>query len=264
MELRRYKVFGERESGQLRDLVRSVADAWAEDWLPPSIGAGTEWAPAAGLAARFEGASWARYSAGDGEEWICAEEGDPVLQALGAALFGAATGSSAIAAELARLALQSLAGGFLGGDPELLKRRTGAAAAPPATFWLPGSAGTTVRLRLGPLDLRILASPAWTLRRLHERPAGAPGGAPLAALRDAVRGAACELRVLAGTARLDLRELRQLRPGDVIALGNRVDGALAVELAGRALLEARLGFIGGRRAVALAAPRQTGGGHGSG
>jgi flagellar motor switch protein FliM len=63
------------------------------------------------------------------------------------------------------------------------------------------------------------------------------------------------MRVLAGSARLELRELRGLRIGDVLALDAPLEGALRVELAGREVprLEARLGSLQGQRAVLLAA-----------
>jgi hypothetical protein len=240
----------------LRDRVHAAAEAWAEDWLPAGGALSTECIPAAGTAGRFQDASWTRISAGAGEEWLCLADGGSAAHTLGAALFGAPAGGSAICAAAAQAGVLDLAERILGGSSGVqpsLKRRTGPSAAPPASLWLPGSAGMAVGVRAGQLDLRFLAAPAWTLRRLRELPAAPQARPQPVALRDAVRGAACELRVMAGTARLELREIGRLRPGDVIALGRHVEGAMGVELHGRVLLEARLGSMRGRRAVALAA-----------
>lgn len=249
MEPRRFRLLGERERAMLGERAGELARDWSERWLPRGGEARLTCAPAAGREAAFTQAAWTRFAGTDVEEWIGAAFGDEQARALGAMLYGAAPVRSSIAADAGRAALSDLVAGLLGGA-----LRAQQAGPLPRATWLPGSAALVLEIDLGPRRIALVASPGWTLRRLRDGKAErrAP---PLVRRPDAARGAPCEVRVLAGGASLELRELSGLRVGDVLALDAPLEGALRVELAGREVpeLEARLGRLHGQRAVVLAA-----------
>jgi flagellar motor switch/type III secretory pathway protein FliN len=245
MEARAFRLLGEHERGALSEGVAAAVRDWAELWLPRGSEARTTCAPAAGREAQAN-ADWTRYGAREGGEWIGVALGDAEAHSLGAALLGAAPAPSAIAAASARACVLELAARLLDCASQAVRET---AECPPEGTWRRGSAALAVEASVAQCRLALVASPAWTLRRLGQRAARTQ---PLAALHEAVRSAQCELRVVAGDAQLALRELRALQVGDVLALGRSLDGALRVELADRdAPLEARLGSLKGRRAVAL-------------
>jgi flagellar motor switch/type III secretory pathway protein FliN len=251
MEPQHFRLLGERERNALAQHVATAARDWAGQWLPRGSEVRTTCFTAAGREAPPAPGGWTRYAVREGGEWIGVALGDADTQALGAALFGAAPAPSAVACAAARVSALEFAARLLESAPQALRE---AADEPPSAVWQRGSAALAIEVSAAQCRLALVASPAWTLRRLGARVGRTLADVPLAALQDAARSARFQMHVVAGNARLALRELRALQVGDVLALRAPLDGALRVQLAGSnaAPLEARLGSLEGRRAVSLA------------
>jgi len=265
MSTRPYKLFGTSERARIEDLVSAAAKAWREVWLPAGAPLRTEWAPASGAARRFpapDSVGWLTFAAGDSHWAMAAERG--VIAALAAALCGVAdvkarpgyAGESGIAGEAARRALRHLAAGLLRVPPESVRAREDDGA-PAAHAWEKGSASIALWLALGDTTLRFVSSPGWALQLLSERQAKSAAAARLESRRHAVTDRAVTLQVVAGWVELELGVLRGLSPGNIIALGTRIDTPLSIVGAGRSvpMFRGKLGSAQGRRAVALVGGR---------
>jgi len=242
-DARPYKLFGDSERAALAGAAGAALASWREAWLPAGAQLESECAPAAELgAAATQGAL--SFSAGERGWWICGDRA-----ALARAVYGAADSGLAGAAGLA--AMRELAAALLGGAPSLAEE-----GSPPAHLFGAGSAASALRLSLGEAELRMVSTPGWTLATLRER-LPRPAAAPLDSRRAALAAQPVALEVVAGWVELELGALRGLAPGNVIALGTRIDAPLSVVRRGRgaALFRARLGSRDGSRAIAAVGAR---------
>jgi flagellar motor switch/type III secretory pathway protein FliN len=259
---RPYKLFGSHERAALAAALEEAVAGWSAAWLPAPAAARVQCAPAQEARPR-SAAEWARLAATP-HEWIAIAAGDAGRQALARALCGGAdprlrspfSGESEIGAEVARAALEDLAATLLGArDP---KRLFGEAGAPAQDAFAAGSACYGVEVAFGAETAGaalLVTSADWTLRLLRAR-LGRPPAARLAERRAALAGQPIALRVLAGAVEMDVRALRGLAAGDVIALDARIDRPLEVTTAsGAPLCHAQLGVREGRRAAALSSLR---------
>jgi hypothetical protein len=269
LSARPYKLFGSHERAALAAALEEAVAGWSAAWLPAPAVARVQCAPAHEARPRSRG-EWTRL-AGSPHDWIAIAAGEAGYQALGRALCGGAdprlaapfTGDSEIGAEVARAALEDLATTLLGvREP---KRLYGEAGAPPEGAFTAGSAcygaelafsmGTASAGTAGAASALLVSGGEWTLRLLRAR-LGRPAAARLAERRAALSGQRIALQVLAGTAEMDVRALRSLAAGDVIALDARIDRPLEVTAgSGAPLCHAHLGSRAGRRAAALSSLR---------
>jgi flagellar motor switch/type III secretory pathway protein FliN len=269
MDARPYKLFGAAERAHVEEFVGGAVKAWREAWVPAGLRLRTECAPACEFARRFaEGGAleWQAFAAGEARWTMAAARG--AIGGVAAALCGLAdgkarpgySGESELASEAARSALRELAAGLLGAPTATVLPQE-ESAPPPAHTWEKGSASIALVLALGDTTLRFVSSPGWVLRLLRERLSRAsPAAAPAARLesrRSAVADREVSLQVVAGWVELELGVLRGLTPGNVIALGTRIDTPLSVVGSGRSapLFRGRLGAAQGRRAVAVTGAR---------
>ena len=265
MNARPYKLFGAAERAHIEEHVGAAVAAWREAWVPAGAAVRTECAPASGAARRFPAAKasgWLSFVAGNSasadSHWAM-----PAAQAAGGALAcflcgvgdsrarPGYSGDSAIADAAARQALRELAAALLGVPAASVAAREDEGG-PDGRTWEKGSASLALWLTLGDAALTFVSSPGWALRLLKARlPRSAP--ARLESRRQAVAGRKVALQVVAGSVELELGELRSLSPGNVIALGTRIDTPLNVVGAGRGLplFRGRLGTAQDRRAIAL-------------
>jgi len=264
MEARPYKLFGARERSLVAAALEESLAAWSAAWLPAPAAARIDCAPACEAPARRAGrgaASWSLLSAAHAD-WIAAAAGEDDLCALAQALCGGAdprlraplTAASEIAAEAAARALGELCATLLSSPGG--KSTRGEAAAPPADAWSAGSACYSAEVAIGAGRVTLVTSAEWTLRLLRAR-LGPAAAAPRPAERRAgVAGQRVALQVVAGWVEMDVRALRALAVGDVIALDARIDRPLSVATgSGMPVCSARLGSLGGRKAVSLSAFR---------
>ena len=258
MSARPWKLFGSHERAALAAAFEDALAGWCAAWLPAPAAARAQCAPACEAPPR-PGAEWTRLS-GAAQDWIAVASTEEERQALARALCGGAdprlraplTGESALGAEAARAALEDLAATLLGAREP--KHALGEAAAPAPECFANGSACYSVALDIGGTAgaARLVTSADWTLRLLRAR-RGRPAAPPrLAERRAALAAQRVALQVIAGSIEMDVRALRGLAAGDVIALEARIDRPLGVTTAsGTPLCQAQLGSRGGRRAAAL-------------
>lgn len=256
---RPFRLFGRRERAALAAAAEERVRAWAAQWLPRGAAPRAQCVPAPERASRLVGfTGWGRLEASQGA-WLALPGLEPAREGLALAICGAPDDDarSALALEAAGQALQALAAAILGA-PAALDARRGREAEPDPDAWSLGSPAMALRLELGAAEsfttIEAVTHPGWALRVLEQAPRPAP--ARLAERRQALGGQRIELRVLAGSVELDVRSLRELAVGNVIALDTRIDEPMAVVVAGgaqRAACVARLGSLEGRKAVAVGA-----------
>jgi hypothetical protein len=286
MQVRPYKLFGDAERAAALAAAEERIRGWERAWLPADAGLKLDCAPARELRQRFaafEPARWARVSAAEAQ-WLAAHAAEADLRELALALCGcldasarsAYSGSSELAAEAALAAWHELSTALLGVsgriDPRIdpgidpTSPRRGAPAAPDEECWAAGSASLAIRASIGEARLDFVSSAAWTLRllagRMPRRAAVGNAGGNSARLEERRQGIASqrvEVRVLAGAVELDVRAFKALQVGNVIALDARIDQPMTVVVAAGAhptFCAAQLGTSDGRKAIALASPRE--------
>jgi Type III flagellar switch regulator (C-ring) FliN C-term len=264
MNARPYKVFGAAERAFIEEHVGAAIKTWRAAWLPAGASVRTECAPAGGAARRFPAAQagWLTFAAADASWAMAAERG--AIGALAGVLCGVGdgktrpgyAGDSEIANEAARRALRELAAALLAVPLEAVAAKE-EQSGPDAHAWDKGSPAIALWLTLGDTTLRFVSSPVWALRLLKARLPRPAAALRLENRRNAVAGRKVALEVVAGWVELDLRALRGLSPGNVIALTTRIDTPLNVVAAGRSvpMFRGRLGTAQGRRAIALVGAR---------
>jgi hypothetical protein len=260
LSARPYKLFGSHERAALAAALEDAVGGWSAAWLPQPAPARVQCAPAC-EAPRRAAAAWTRLTAAP-LDWLAIAAAESDLQALAQALCGGADarlraplgGESALGTEVARAALEDLAATLLGAREP--KHGYGEPAAPAGDCFAQGSACYSLVLAFGAGAAQLVASADWTLRLLRAR-LGRPAALPrLAERRAALAEERIALQVVAGAVEMDVRALRGLAAGDVIALDARIDRPLGVTSAsGTPLCNAQLGSRGGRRAAALSSFR---------
>ena len=252
MSLHPYKLFGQSERDWLFGLLQAQVIAWRDRWLPAGAQTKLTCAPAHEWAERFAASRgpWIVIH-GAGQESVHIDRAELDLPAFASVMLGTAPAGEpcALAEDVARDALCGLCEAWVSAT-----RRAG--EAPEPQMWVPGSAAFAAALEHAAGRLTLLFSAEWTLRRLRERGEARPNGVKPQVRKDAIAAQRIRLHVMAGWAELDIKELHELRPGDVIALERSISEPLTVVVASEresAVCAARLGLINGRRAACLSA-----------
>jgi Type III flagellar switch regulator (C-ring) FliN C-term len=266
MDWRPFKLLNESERGWLARQVRTTLGDWCTAWLP-AVPAGavrcTDPAQRAATLLAAEPSHWlsfthrdAALSIGHREVALSIALDDDLERWLADALLGAER-RSALVDGVTSAALFDLAGRLLQGVQAGAAVPAAAEQAPAQRCWQRGSGAVIVEAELGAHTLALVASPAWVTHRLASRPRShALPRAELADPRQCVGRARLSLQAWAGSAPVEIGELRTLAPGDVIRLDARIDQPLAVTVQGRdSGGRAWLGRVESRRALQLAPPR---------
>lgn len=247
--MRPYRLFGATERGLLHAAAEETLRAWAADWLPAATARGVECAPACEAAPRLAAVDgWARVPA-DREGWVACASPQAAAAALATGIYGAP--ASARATVAAAQALRDLVQRFAAGSGADL--RADDDASPPAYAWLPGTIAFSISLTVAAARVDLVAGPGWTRAVLDAR-VPRRERTTLAGRREAMERQPVALAVLAGTLEVDLRTLRGLVPGDVVALDTPLREPLRLVVAARVdrvVGRGRLGAWRGRRALAL-------------
>jgi flagellar motor switch/type III secretory pathway protein FliN len=247
--MRPYRLFGATERGLLHAAAEETLRAWAEDWLPAATARGAECAPACEAAPRLAAVDgWACVPA-EREGWVACASPQAAAAALATGIYGAA--ASALATAAAAQALRDLMRRFAAGAGA--DWRAGEDASPPADAWLAGTAAFSIGIAVATARVDLVVGPGWTRATLDAQPPRRERTA-LASRREALERQPVGLAVLAGTLEVDLRTLRALVPGDVVALDTPLREPLRLVVAAavdRVVGRGRLGARRGRRALAL-------------
>jgi|SRR5882672_10534082 len=259
MSVSPFKLLNESELLQIKSSLQQSVDRWRGEWFGDSVEARVAAMPASGRLAGMPGASEEASQARSlgGEKWVAAFAGRRFSAVLAVALGGRglewerSSGATPLVRDATDRCLAALCDEIVGGpaDPgpqeeakgpvislrDALRAGSGAAAAAVEL------AGERLSLFLG----RELVRGMITARRTAPR-----GG--LAIRAQSIRKGKVRVRVVAGSAELDVSALCSVAPGDVILLDTGLDAPFGlVNAKGVALARGYLGTREGRKAFQL-------------
>ncbi len=257
MNVSPFKLLNESELLQIKSSLQRALDRWRGNWF----GDAPDWGVAAMQAGKLPppGASEeaSRIRSLGGETWVAAFAGRRFGGVLAAALAGrafegerssAATPLIRDAADRCLAALcDEIVGSPAGAGPQGETKATGFSLRPALRA---GSGAAAAIVEIAGERLTLLLGRELVLGMI-----AAPGAAPrggLATRAQSIHGGKVRVRVVAGSAELDVSALCSVAPGDVILLDTGLDAAFGlVNAEGLALARGYLGTREGRKAFQL-------------